>query len=93
MTSGQHTEIEVLQNDINVVWTRESTRPRTSNTMQIKQIVSPGSRRRGKLKQRWMDCFNRDMRAIGTTKDEVHDRTGWRRIVYAAATPQSSGSG
>ena len=33
-----------------------------------------------------MDCVNRDMRAIGNTKDEVHDRTGWRRIVSAAAT-------
>ena len=39
------------------------------------------------------DCVNRDMRAIGTTKDEVHDRTGWRRIVSAAATPDPSGSG
>ena len=28
------------------------------------------------------------MKAIGTTKDEVHDRTGLRRIVSAAATPQ-----
>ena len=26
-------------------------------------------------------------------KDEVHDRTGWRRIVSAAATPQLSGTG
>ena len=25
--------------------------------------------------------------------DEVHDRTGWRRIVSAPATPQPSGSG
>ena len=33
------------------------------------------------------------MRAIGTTSDEVHDITGWRRIVSAAATPQSSVSG
>ena len=32
-----------------------------------------------------MDCVNRNMRAIGTTKDEVHDRTGWRRIVSVAA--------
>ena len=38
-------------------------------------------------------CVNRDVRAIGTTKDEVHDRTGWRRIVSATATPQPSGSG
>ena len=40
-----------------------------------------------------MDCVNRDMRAIGTTKDEVHDRTGWRRILSATETPQLSGSG
>ena len=25
---------------------------------------------------------NGDMRATGTTKDEVQDRTGWRRIVF-----------
>ena len=52
------------------------------------EIVPPGRRKRRRPKQRWMDCVNRDMRAIGTTKDEVHDRTGWRRIVSAAATPQ-----
>ena len=45
----------------------------------------PSERRRGRPKQRWMDCVNQDMRAIGTTKYEVHDRTGWRRIVSVAA--------
>ena len=57
------------------------------------EMVPPGRRKRGRQKQRWVDCVNRDMRAIATTKDEVHDRTGWRRIVSAAATPQPSGSG
>ena len=57
------------------------------------EVVPPGRRKRGRPKQRWMDCVNRDMRAIGTTSDKVHDRTGWRRIVSAAATPQPSGSG
>ena len=57
------------------------------------EMVPPGRRKRGRPKQRWMDCVNRYIRAIGTTKDEVHDRIGWRRIVSAAATPQSSGSG
>ena len=60
---------------------------------QTLEMVPPGRRKRGRPKQRWMDCVNRDMRAIGTTKDEVHDRTSWRRIVSAAATPQPSGSG
>ena len=41
-------------------------------------------------KHRWVDCFNRDMTAIGTTKDEVHDRTGWRRIESTAGIPQPS---
>ena len=57
------------------------------------EMVPPGRRKRLRPKHRWMDCVNRDMRAIGTTKDEVHDRTGWRRIVSAAATPHPSGSG
>ena len=57
------------------------------------EMVPRGRRKRGRLKQRWMDCVNRDMRVIRTTKDEVHDRPGWMRIVSAAATPQPSGSG
>ena len=31
----------------------------------------------------WMDCVNKDMRAIRRTEDDIHDRTGWRRIVSA----------
>ena len=54
---------------------------------QTLEMVPPG-RRRGRPKHTWMHCVNRDMRAIRTTEDEVHDRTGWRRIVSAAATPQ-----
>ena len=38
-----------------------------------------------------MDCVNRDMRAIETAKYEVRDKTGWRRIASATATPQRSG--
>ena len=52
------------------------------------EMVPPGRRKRGRPKQ----SVNRDMRAIGTTKDDVHNTTGWRRIVFAAATPQPSGS-
>ena len=51
-------------------------------------MVPPGRRKRGRPKQRWIDCVNRYMRAFGTTKDEVHDRTDWRRIVSDAASPQ-----
>ena len=57
------------------------------------EMVPPGRRKRGRRKQIWMDCVNRDMRAIGTKKDEVHVRTDWRRIVFAAANPQPSASG
>ena len=53
----------------------------------------PRGRRRGRLKLRWMDCVNRDMSAIWTTEDEVHDRTGWSKIVSAAGTRQLSGRG
>ena len=46
--------------------------------------------RRGRTKLSWMDCVNRDTGGIGTT--EVHDMTGWMRIVSAVATPQLSES-
>ena len=66
---------------------------KTKNTSkETLELVPTGRRKRGRPKQRWMDCVNRDTRAIGTTQYEVHDRTGWRRIVSAAATPQLSGS-
>ena len=44
------------------------------------EMVQTGRRKRESPKQRWMDCVNRDMRAIRTTKDEVHDRTGWGEL-------------
>ena len=59
----------------------------------ILETVPPGRRRRGRPKQRWMDCVNRDIRDIATTKYDIHDRTGWMRIVSSTATPQPSGSG
>ena len=69
-----------------VVWPRKETRPR------IRRKKDPGDyttweKKKRKTEAEMMDCVNRDMRAIATTKYEVHDRTGWRRIVSAAATP------
>ena len=60
------------------------------------KMVPSGKRKWGRPMQIWMDCVNRDMRTIRTTKDEVYevyDITGWRTIVSAAAIPQPSGSG
>ena len=56
------------------------------------EMVPPWRRKRGRPNQRWMDCVNRYMRAIGTTKDEVHDRTGCRRIVSATAPHNKVGA-
>ena len=57
------------------------------------EMVPTWRRKRGRPKQRWMGCFNQDLRATGATQVEGHDRTGWRRILSAAETPQLSGSG
>ena len=62
---------------------RKEARPR----LHRKKDSGDGRRKRGRPPERWMDFVNREMRVIGTTKDEVHDRTDWRRIVSAAATP------
>ena len=83
---------EVQESKTDVVWPRKR-RDQDYVGRQTLERVPPGRRTRGRPKQRWMDCVNRDMRAIGTTKHEVHDRTGWMRIVSAVATPQPSGRG
>ena len=63
------------------VWPRKEEIPRLCRKKDsYLEMVPPERRKRGRPKQRWMDSVNRDMRAIGTTKEEVHDRTGWRKI-------------
>ena len=56
------------------------------NQRQTMEMIAPGRRRRRIPKKRGVDFVNSDMRAIGMTKYEVHDRTGWRRIVSDGAT-------
>ena len=91
-TEGGEYRREVPESATQVVWPTKEARLR----LRRKKDSGDGTTREKKErrpKQRWTDCVNRDMRAIGTTKDEVHDRTGWMRLVSAAATPQPNGSG
>ena len=71
-------------------------RPRKEMRTRIRRKKDSGDgttwEKKKRKTERWMGCVNRDMIAIGTTKDEVYDRTGWRGIVSAAATPEPSGS-
>ena len=79
---------EWQKSETGVVWTCEETRQR---------IRRRNGTTREKMKRKTESgmeyCVNRDMRAIGTAKDEVHDINSGRRIVCAAATPQLSVSG
>ena len=76
-----------------MVWPRKEVRRRIHRKKDSGDgTIAHGRRKRGSPKQRWLDGVNRDMSAIGTTKNEVRDRTSWMRIVSAAATPQLSGS-
>ena len=69
-----------------MVWTHAEKIPRIFYIgRRTLEMVPPGRRRRGRPKQTWVDFVNRDMRAMGTTKYEVHGRTGRRRIVSAVA--------
>jgi len=46
-----------------------------------------GRRGRGRLKQRWKDIINADMRAVGVKEEDAEDRDTWKALVSAAATP------
>ena len=90
-TEGREHHREVQERKTEVVWPRKEARPRLCR----KKDSGDGTtweKKRGRRKQRWMDCVNRDMRATRTTEDEVHDRIGWR-IESAAANAQLSGGG
>ena len=56
---------------------------------QTLEMVPRERRIRGRPKQRWTHCVNQDMRDIGTTEDEVHDRTGWRRELCLPQRPHN----
>ena len=58
----------------------------------VMNMVPPGRRKRGRPKMRWLDCVNNDLKVIGATEDDVHDRDSWRRVISATATPQQSGT-
>ena len=73
---------EVQESTTEVAWTRKEARPR----IRRKKDSGNGTtweKKGGSPNQRWIGCVNWDMRAIGTAKDDVNDRTGWRRIVSA----------
>ena len=73
------------ESKIEVIWTRQEARPKIRRT-KYSGDGTTWKRKRERPKQIWMDCVKRDMRGIGTTKYEVHDRTDWKRIVSSAAT-------
>ncbi|XP_068247664.1 SCAN domain-containing protein 3-like [Palaemon carinicauda] len=44
------------------------------NGRRVMEMEVQGTRRRGRLKRRWMDCIKDDLRSKGLTGDEVWDR-------------------
>ena len=76
-----------------VVWTRQETIPSLCRKTDTGDGTVWEKMKRTKA-ERWMavSSVKRGMRAIGATEDEVHNRTGSRGIVPAAAIPQISGS-
>ena len=79
-----------------VVWPRKETRPRIRRKKDSfsshRWYTCERKKRKTEAEMDGLWTVNRDMRAIGTTKDEVHDRTGWRRIVSAAVTHSQVGA-
>ena len=80
---------EVQERETDLVWPRKEPR-----RLRGKKDSGDGTTWKKKARSIEADMYGLvNMRAIGTTKDEVHDRNGCRSIVSAAATPQPSGSG
>ena len=75
-----------------VVWSRKEMRPRIRRKKDSGDGTTWEKKKRKTEAEMDGQC-QPDIRAIATTKYEVHDITGCRRVVSAAATSQPSGSG
>ena len=73
-----------------MVWTGEETRLNTSEERLWRWYHLGEEIEEDRSRDGWTVSTERDMRTTGTTKDEVHDRTGWRRIVSAAVTEKNA---
>ncbi|XP_068220440.1 uncharacterized protein [Palaemon carinicauda] len=61
-------------------WHGHATRRDEQHTgRRAMEMLAQGTRRRGRPKQRWVDCTKDDPRSKGPTGDEVRDRGRWRK--------------
>ena len=78
----RHDNIKEKLKVVYMVWTCENMRPRLCQKTNTGDGTTSEEKRKTEAE---MDGLCQpDMKAIGTTKDEVHDLTDWRIIVSAA---------
>ena len=79
---------EEQESKTELVWPRKEMRPR----LRRKKDSGDGTtweKKARKTEAELDGLCQRDMRAIGTTKNDVHDITGWRRIVCLPQRPHN----
>ena len=71
----------------------EGRRTRYVAVRTVLRTVTAGTRRRGRLKTKWKDAYQRDTRIIGVRAAEAMDRaTRRRKLLTIAATPEDGRS-
>ena len=77
---------EAKESETEVVWTYGETKNTSKERLELEISGRWYHLEKRRVKVEMGEYVNRDMRIIGTTKDEVHDRSGWACVCCSDPT-------